>query len=93
MTSDPINPSHYKQGSVECIDAIEAALGPEAFVDFLRGKIMKYIWRYHLTGDEQENARKLQWYADRMVMTQKKIDGIQSELEFMGAEEWHSLNS
>ena len=41
---DPVNkPSHYTQGEIECIDAIEAALGPEGFQGFLppRGMSMQ----------------------------------------------------
>ena len=30
------NPTHYTHGAIECIDAIEAALGPEGFIAFLR---------------------------------------------------------
>ena len=29
--NDPINPNHYKDGEIECIDAMEASMTPEAF--------------------------------------------------------------
>lgn len=40
------HPAHYTQSGVECIEAIEAALGEEQFKGYLRGNIMKYLWRY-----------------------------------------------
>ena len=42
---DPINPSHYKKGDVECIEAIRASLTKEAFMGYLKGNALKYLWR------------------------------------------------
>jgi len=68
--TDPINhPAHYTQGRVECIDAIEAALGPEQFVGFLRGQVLKYTWRMGRKGAAQEDAAKLAWYSARLLRT------------------------
>ena len=64
-SSDPINPSHYKQGGIECIEAIKAALG-DGFPDYLRGNAMKYLWRYKEKGGV-EDLRKAKWYLDRLV--------------------------
>ena len=63
-SSDPINPGHYKQGGVECIEAIKAALG-DGFPDYLRGNVMKYLWRYKEKGGV-EDLRKSAWYLDRL---------------------------
>ena len=47
MMTDLVNsPEHYKTGDIECIAAIEAAMTPEEFAGYLRGNIIKYIWRY-----------------------------------------------
>ena len=62
--SDPVNPSHYKQGGIECIEAIKAALC-EGFPDYLRGNVMKYLWRYKEKGGV-EDLRKSAWYLDRL---------------------------
>ncbi len=62
---DPINPSHYKQGGIECIEAIKAALG-EGFPDYLRGNVMKYLWRYKEKGGA-DDLRKSAWYLDRLI--------------------------
>lgn len=66
--SDPVNhPSHYTAGKVECIDAIEAALGRDGFIAFLRGQVIKYNWRCGLKDDAAQDAGKARWYADRLV--------------------------
>jgi hypothetical protein len=64
-SSDSINPSHYKQGGIECIEAIKAALG-EGFPDYLRGNVMKYLWRYKEKGGV-DDLRKSAWYLDRLI--------------------------
>jgi Protein of unknwon function (DUF3310) len=66
------HPPHYTQGAVECIDALEAALGREGFVSFLRGQVIKYQWRLGLKGDALEDARKAAWYGARLVATLEK---------------------
>ena len=44
--TDPVNqPPHYRQGGIECIDAIAAALTPEEFAGYCKGNILKYVWR------------------------------------------------
>ena len=65
---DQVNhPSHYTQGSIECIDAIASTLGHGAFVDFLRAQVIKYMWRLGRKGDALEDAKKGAWYANRIV--------------------------
>lgn len=38
-------PPHYRAGSIECIDAIHAALGDDGFIAYCRGNAIKYNWR------------------------------------------------
>ena len=65
---DPVNhPSHYTQGHIECIDAIASALGHDAFIEFLRGQVIKYMWRLGRKGDALKDAEKGKWYASRLV--------------------------
>ncbi len=65
---DPVNsPAHYNQGSVECIEAIEAALGPTGFIEYLRGQVIKYTWRMALKGAPVQDAQKAQWYQNLLV--------------------------
>ena len=67
MTDDPVNqPSHYTSGSIECIDAIEAALTPVEFRGFCKGNNIKYIWRSNLKGNHDQDIAKAQWYLGRL---------------------------
>jgi hypothetical protein len=64
---DNINPSHYKQGEVECIDALKAAtvnkIGIEAVCV---ANIIKYLWRYETKGG-MDDIRKAQWYLNKLI--------------------------
>jgi hypothetical protein len=60
------HPAHYNQGGVECIDAIAAALGREGEIAFLRGQVIKYVWRLGLKGPAVEDAAKAAWYLARL---------------------------
>ena len=65
---DPVNhPSHYTQGGVECIEAIEAALGPQGFIAFLRGQVIKYNWRLGKKDLPVQDAKKALWYGELLV--------------------------
>lgn len=65
--SDMVNrPEHYRQGSVECIEAIESSMSREEFQGYLKGSIEKYVWRYrHKNG--VEDLRKARWFLDRLI--------------------------
>lgn len=65
---DPVNsPSHYTLGSVECIDAVEAATeGLTGFEGFCTGNAMKYIWRWKHKGGA-EDLDKAVWYLNRLA--------------------------
>lgn len=64
-TADMINhPPHY-QGKVECIDAIESALGKAGFVAYCRGNAMKYTFRAGRKGDAAEDLEKARWYLSK----------------------------
>ena len=59
-------PRHYAEGEIECIDAIRAALGPEQFIGYLRGQVLKYTWRLGRKDDAAQDAGKARWYAARL---------------------------
>ena len=63
--ADPINPSHYKQGGIECIEAMKVALGG-GFLGYLRGNAIKYLWRYDKKNGV-EDLKKARWYLDRLI--------------------------
>jgi len=64
--TDQINPDHYKQGDIECIDAIEAALTPEEFRGYCKGNVIKYTWRERHKG-EAVSLAKCAWYLRRLL--------------------------
>jgi hypothetical protein len=64
---DNVNhPYHYTEGTIECIEAIEAALTPEEYRGYLKGNILKYIWRERHKGGT-ESLKKARWYQDRLI--------------------------
>lgn len=66
-TIDNINPAHYKNGKVECIDAIEAATtGLEGIEAVCTANIIRYIWRWKLKNG-LEDLKKTRWYLDRLI--------------------------
>jgi hypothetical protein len=73
---DVVNsPSHYKSGGVEAIEGIEASMGPEAYAGYLKGNIMKYMWRYERKGKPIEDLKKARWYLDRLIgLRERKED-------------------
>jgi hypothetical protein len=65
---DSVNhPDHYKGRGIEAIEAIRAMMDPKEFRAFLRGTILKYVWRMESKDSALENARKAQWYLGRLV--------------------------
>lgn len=61
------HPSHYNKSSIECIDAIAAAVaelsGEEAFNT---GNAIKYLWRWKDKGGI-EDLKKARWYIERII--------------------------
>ena len=71
---DVVNsPPHYKAGGIEAIEGIEASMGPEAYAGYLKGNIMKYMWRYERKGKPVEDLKKARWYLDRLIAAQEKM--------------------
>ena len=61
------NPDHYNTGNIECIEAMEESMTPEAFKGYLKGNSMKYLWRYEYKGKQVEDLQKCQWYLARLT--------------------------
>jgi hypothetical protein len=76
VISDVVNsPPHYKTGGIEAIEGIEASMGPEAYAGYLKGNIMKYMWRYERKGKPIEDLKKARWYLDRLIgLRERKED-------------------
>lgn len=69
------HPAHYNAGGIECIDGIEAALGREQFIGFLRGQVIKYQWRLGHKDDPAQDAAKAHWYSTKLTEVLGKKDG------------------
>ena len=58
------HPSHYTQGSIECIDAMVSAYGIDAVMNFCQCNAFKYLWRFNHKNNI-EDLDKLQWYINK----------------------------
>lgn len=65
---DNVNhPSHYIAGTIECIDAIDAALtGLSGSNAYNTGAAIKYLWRW-TRKNGVEDLRKAVWYINRLI--------------------------
>jgi len=67
VKEDLVNhPSHYTDGGIETIDAIEAQLSEEEYEGYLRGNCVKYLWRWKNKGGVTD-LKKCRWYLDKLI--------------------------
>ena len=73
---DPVNhPSHYTQGGIECIDALEAATSGLTGIEAVcTANAIKYLWRWRQKNGIQD-LEKARWYINRMIA---KLAGVES---------------
>lgn len=76
------NPGHYKTEQIECIAAIEAQMTPEEFAGYLRGNVVKYLWRFDKKhGNDfagaQQDLDKANWYLHRLTQFRLRTWGDQ----------------
>jgi len=64
---DAVNkPSHYTQGKVECIDAIESAtMGLVGIIAVCVANVIKYVWRFALKNGI-EDLDKADYYLQKL---------------------------
>jgi len=73
LSNDSINPSHYKQGSVECIDALEAAtVNLKGIEAVCTANAIKYLWRWKEKGGH-DDLRKALWYITKLLTVTKNM--------------------
>lgn len=61
------HPFHYNSGGgVECIEAIRSALTKDEFRGFIKGNVIKYIWRELYKGNV-EDLKKSDWYLQYLI--------------------------
>ena len=68
---EAIRPSHYNQGTMECIDAIVGAYGVEEAKVFCKINAFKYLWRLGHKDAEEQEIGKIKWYLDKYVNLSK----------------------
>jgi hypothetical protein len=75
---DNVNhPSHYTQGSIECIDAItEATKHLLGIAAVCVANIIKYVWRYPFKNG-LEDLYKARWYLDTLIEHEEEKKKIQ----------------
>ena len=79
---DNINPQHYRNGEVECIEAIAAAtINKPGIQAVCVANVIKYLWRYE-SKNRLEDVRKAQWYLEKLIEELEKHDtGSQGKKE------------
>lgn len=77
--SDNVNhPSHYTSGGIECIDAIRASMTPKGFIDYCKGNVIKYVFRWEHKGGV-EDLRKAQVYLGWAIEAADKLNATSPE--------------
>ena len=66
VTEQVTHPGHYNQNPLECIDAIEGSMSTDEFAGFLKGNVLKYLWRYKHKGNPIEDLKKAEWYLAKL---------------------------
>ena len=59
IMKDNINPQHYQNQPVECIEFTE-------HMGFLLGNAFKYVWRYK-EKNSKEDLKKAEWYLNKAI--------------------------
>ena len=75
MNNDNVNhPSHYTNGSIECVDAIKSAVSKLRGIEAVfTANAIKYLWRWkHKNG--VEDLKKSVWYIERLIKELEKND-------------------
>ena len=73
MMSDNVNhPSHYTQGGIECIEALEAAtVNLKGIEAVCTANAIKYLWRWK-EKNGKEDLKKAIWYIKKLIKEQEK---------------------
>ena len=61
------HPDHYASGSLECIDWIRAMLSMDEYRGYLKGNMLKYLWRYDFKGKPVEDLKKCKKYCEFLI--------------------------
>ena len=69
MNNSVTCPAHYTAGPVEVIELLEQAVetAPTPVLGALQWQALKYLNRLWLKKNDLEDARKAQWYLNRLI--------------------------
>lgn len=79
MGVDAVRPDYYNRASIECIEAIKASMSRDEFMGFLKGNVIKYVWRYK-EKNGLEDLRKANYYLEQLEK-ERTIEEIKAEME------------
>lgn len=69
---DAINPTHYRQGLIEAIDAIASAtVNKKGIIAVCTANVIKYLWRCE-DKNGLEDLYKAKWYLDKLIAEKEK---------------------
>ena len=74
------HPRHYTTGKIECIEAIKESMTRPEYRGYLKGQVMKYIWRYQHKGKPLEDLQKAAQYLDWLIEEVKQDDFMENPL-------------
>ena len=75
---DMVNsPPHYNTGAVECIEAIRASMSGIQYRGYMKGCVMKYLWRWEHKGGV-EDLKKAQWYLGQLIQATGEVNNENS---------------
>lgn len=75
MSNPVFSPSHYTDGDIECIDAIEASMSQLEYIGYLKGNVEKYIWRFRYKNGS-EDLLKARCYLEVLIDRYDKWEKI-----------------
>ena len=64
---------HYKQGDIECIDALKSCLTPEELQGAYKFNVIKYLWRWRHKGGLRDLEKALD-YQQRLVELTRSLE-------------------
>ena len=95
MTDEVKKPKHYKmnEGDIECIDYIRQVLGPEGFIHYCHGNLIKYQHRYKYKGKPLQDLEKgyeyIGWMIDAMKGADVKVSKPEVVVGANGSKSWY----
>lgn len=74
QAEDKVNhPSHYISGGIECIEAIKASMSKDEYNGYLKGNVLKYVWRYKNKNNPAEDLKKAKVYLEWLI---KEVEDV-----------------